>query len=359
MTRNQVVSYEPTTLDYPVAVVANHGTCNRTGWEYGANQGAFGFDLCIPDIITEIDTLLPAPKIGSLARAWIAPTTDCGQCPTAVTRLRILRGITQTIAADEVLRFGEERKIIQSGTERIGGLQWAYAVNATLVPGGWCVLDNRCGCGQSYSEQGACVLNGTVTVPLDPKCSNQTTATATISLGLEAHEDNFTPTWEFTNGYLGCRPFEAAMPEAGHVDVPYRQKYNRGLSFDGYLNGRGFWEMPCPTFGTLYAAPPACNGFEGGCTPVTLVTGGDRFCCFMGRNPNPHGACGTFKFEFGCDSLYDVDICNQPPFALQLYLTLCSPQYAYWPAETQCTPAAGSYAFFCDGTQTTGTLSFS
>ena len=361
MTRNSVVTYEPTTLDYPIAVIANHTTCNRTGWEYGATQGAYGFDLCIPDLITEIDTLLPAAKIGSLTKAWIAPTTDCGTCPATSTRLRIIRGITQEILADQVLRFGEQRKIIQNGTERIGGLQWAYAVDATLTPNGWCVLDDRCGCGQSYSEQGACTLSGTVTVPLDPKCGNQTSATAAISLGLEAHEDSLTPTWEFTNGYLGCRPFEAAMPAAGHVDVPYRQKWNWGLSYDGVDGtGRPYWKMPCPAAGTLFAPPPGCaySGFGGGCTPVTLVNGLDFFCCYIGDNspPNPHGKCGTFKFDFGCDVLYDITICDVPPLSSQLYTTLCSPMYAYWPAHTKCSPATGSYSLYCSDTLTTGNL---
>ena len=153
------------------------------------------------------------------------------------------------------------------------------------------------------------------------------------------------------------------MPAAGHVDVPYRQKWNWGLSYDGVDGtGRPYWKMPCPATGTMFAPPPGCaySGFGGGCTPVTLVNGLDFFCCYIGDNspPNPHGKCGTFKFDFGCDVLYDITICDVPPLSSQLYTTLCSPMYAYWPAHTKCSPATGSYSLYCNDTLTTGNLTF-
>jgi hypothetical protein len=349
----------PVTINYPIAVVGNHTTCNRTGWQYGATEGAYGFDLCILDAIDIPTALKPIGKLGDMSKVWLAPTGDNVACPNTCAKnlqLRVLRGITSEIAANEVLRFGVAQNISQTGTEVIGGLTWAYKAIITLTPNNWCLLDAGCGCIQSYSEKSMCTMNAVVTIPIDNQCSGASTATGTLIIGLVAHDDVAYPTWENTGGYLGCRPFEAAMPFAGHVDVLYRNVYNYLTNGNHFANGRWHRKMPAPTASNAYATPPGCGtfnpAFQGGCTPVTLQTGGNFFCVTLSDDPdNQFGRCGQMMLDFACGVSYTVDAC---PTNVTLIIYPCSPMTMYWPAETQCTPA-GTHTLYC-GSPTTGTV---
>jgi hypothetical protein len=350
----------PVTINYPIAVVGNHTTCNRTGWQYGATEGAYGFDLCILGA-TDIPTALkPIGKLGTMSKVWLAPTGDDRACPNTCAQnlqLRVLRGITSEIAANEVLRLGNTQIINQTGTEVIGGQTWAYTATITMTPNNWCLLDPGCGCIQSYSEKSMCTMNAVVTIPINDICTGASTATGTMIIGLVAHDDVAYPTWENTGGYLGCRPFEAAMPFAGHVDVPYRNVYNYLTNGDYFDGTRWTRMMPAPVATNLYATPPGCGTFNpafgGGCTPVTLQTGGAFFCVTLSDDPdNQFGRCGQMMLDFPCGTSYSVDAC---PANLTLSIFPCSPMTIYWPAETQCTPA-GVHTLVCLGTATTGTV---
>jgi hypothetical protein len=294
-----------------------------------------------------------------MSKVWLAPTGDVRACPNTCAKnlqLRVLRGITSEIAANEVLRFGVEQNITETGTEVIGGLTWAYKAIITLTPNNWCLLDAGCGCIQSYSEKSMCTMNAVVTIPIDNQCSGASTATGTLIIGLVAHDDAAYPTWENTGGYLGCRPFEAAMPFAGHVDVLYRNVYNYLTNGNHFANGRWHRKMPAPTASDAYVAPPGCGtfnpAFQGGCTPVTLQTGGDFFCVTLSDDPdNQFGRCGQMMLDFACGVSYTVDAC---PTNVTLIIYPCSPMTMYWPAETQCT-LAGTHTLYC-GAPTTGTV---
>jgi hypothetical protein len=350
----------PVTINYPIAVVGNHTTCNRTGWQYGATEGAYGFDLCILDAIDIPTALQPIGKLGTMSKVWLAPTGDSVACPNTCAKnlqLRVLRGITSEIAANEVLRLGNTQIINQTGTEVIGGQTWAYTATITMTPNNWCLLDPGCGCIQSYSEKSMCVMNAVVTIPINDICTGASTATGTMIIGLVAHDDVAYPTWENTGGYLGCRPFEAAMPFAGHVDVPYRNVFNYLTNGDYFDGTRWTRMMPAPVATNLYVTPPGCGSFNpafgGGCTPVTLQTGGAFFCVTLSDDPdNQFGRCGQMMLDFPCGTSYSVDAC---PANLTLSLFPCSPMTIYWPATTTCTPA-GVHTLICLGTPTTGTV---
>jgi hypothetical protein len=202
-----------------------------------------------------------------------------------------------------------------------------------------------------------CVMNAVVTIPINDICTGASTATGTMIIGLVAHDDVAYPTWENTGGYLGCRPFEAAMPFAGHVDVPYRNVYNYLTNGDYFDGTRWTRMMPAPAATNLYATPPGCGSFNpafgGGCTPVTLQTGGAFFCVTLSDDPdNQFGRCGQMMLDFPCGTSYSVDAC---PANLTLSLFPCSPMTIYWPATTTCTPA-GVHTLICLGTPTTGTV---
>ena len=345
------------TINYPNVIIGN--ATSAGAWQIGALTAAYGLDMCIWEVTAIPEMLDVIGKLGSLAKVWMTATGDPDSrlCPTFCPRywqLRVLRSVSEEIAPGEVLRFGETQTIVQNGTETIGGLTWSYNVSISMTPQDWCLATDQCGCAQSYSEQSLCVLDADITIPFEPDCNPGIGAnmTTTLVMGLCGRFDVVhSPVWQQLDidpnigGYLGCRPFEAAMPDAGHATKPYRNEWNVVLNPDSSIPGAdGYLKRKLippatpqlPTVGT-----PPCNG----CIDVTLTDpAANYFCIGISYDViNQFGRCGMFMFDTACGIGYSgVAPCNNLSFSMYL----CGPWTAIWNPYVDCVPD-GSYTLCC------------
>lgn len=363
-------------------------------YENGAREAAWGLDIKEDGLVNALLAMgfTSSQYVGSLGgSAWMTMVSGNG-------RVRFLFGMLSRLSSGQTFKFqeGASGEVKESGnfTFQAEGVSYYCEIELSVTAKGWCNHNPRCGCVQSYAENGPSAI--LVQAFIQPGgggggvCTACASSPATVaySLGLCRYD---IPSWHFF-GYPSCMQFPVNTdcipfhPPSGPIledyvgDKPveryhpgwqkYRNKYDHYfcintltgnlatcctgavavntapidvLCMPGCVRMTSAWitaNLPCP------GSVPGCinnldfpNTIPAGCNKVDYIGGQ-----FEISPEEPPGClpcspqwfqCGTMFFRADCGTalFYDCDCCNNTPVA-----TLPDVMIVDWDPTNSCWP---------------------